>query len=154
YVGSFVTAANTPQPGPKQPSVVPLISVIGDADASRAVAMRLAIINAARINEPRCTARLLPRTTTIPSVPRATGGGVITFHRKMWALVVGCAAVSRSMQQRMHRGASVRRGRGFSLAGAKNRRTAVAVRPYLRNRRLTGRCVQCSLTRFHAHSGS
>src|SRR5262245_60826120 len=68
YVESFVTAANTPQPVPKQPSVVPLISVTGDADVSRAIALRLAIINAARINEPRFTARLLPRTTTRTSV--------------------------------------------------------------------------------------
>src|SRR5262245_63997427 len=51
YVESFVTAANTPQPVPKQPSVVPWISVIGDAAASRALGMRLTIAKTARINE-------------------------------------------------------------------------------------------------------
>jgi hypothetical protein len=53
---------------------VPSISVIGEADASRAIALRLAIINAARITVPRCTARLLPRRTTGTSVPHATDG--------------------------------------------------------------------------------
>src|SRR5437899_4259421 len=74
YVESFVTAAKTPQPVPKQPSVVPLSSVIGDADASRAITLRLAIINTARITAPH-TARLLPRTTTGTSVrpPPAAG---------------------------------------------------------------------------------
>src|SRR5262249_57406428 len=36
YVGSFVTAADTPQPSPKQPPLLPLISLIRGPDASPA----------------------------------------------------------------------------------------------------------------------
>src|SRR5258706_10130751 len=66
YVESVVESSNSPQPLPKQPCVEPWISVIDDADAGRANAVRLTSIRTARIT---LTDRLVPLLATVMEPP-------------------------------------------------------------------------------------